>query len=200
MEKPGKVIAAFIGVFIAGAVFGGFFSLRSSVRRAQTLPPPGRLAQLPVNEQPKAQVAGPQLSLQGPQHTRSNPITPQLMQQFTKSLGLTPEQREKIHPIVGRAGEDYQRLREEDVRRRQEYLADVARVTERMYADVSNVLTPEQRAELQIMRQRIEDKFQAERQKAIADAQARAAAKNLERASNKQSAESSNKQPAENPK
>ncbi len=191
MDKPWKVIAAFIGVFIAGAVFGGFFTLRGPARR---LPPPQTrpLAQLPPAGQPR-QVAGPQLSPQSGSHTRSNPITPQLMRGFTKSLQLTPEQREKIQPIVSRAGEDFQRLREEDVRRRQENFADVARVNERMYADVAAVLTPEQRTELQAMRQRIEDKFQAERQKraeaAAAEAAARASSKAAERAAAKQTLE-----------
>jgi Spy/CpxP family protein refolding chaperone len=162
MEKPWKVIAAFIGVFIAGAVFGGFFSM-SGRNRAQANRPP---VQLPPTEQPRTKVAGPQLpAVNPPPAARPNQITPQLMRQFTKQLKLTPEQREKMQPIVGRAGEDFQRLREEESRRREEHTADVARVNERMYADVSGLLTPEQREELQAMRQRIEEKFQEDRRK-----------------------------------
>lgn len=158
MEKPGKVIVAFVGVFIAGAVFGGFFSLRSA-RRA-----PQPVVQMPPPQQPKVQVAGPQMgAVASP--VKSTPITPQIMRGFTKELKLTGEQREKVLPIVSRAGEDFQRLRDEEARRRQENLADVTRVNERMYADVSNLLTPDQREKLQAMRQRIEDRLQAEKQK-----------------------------------
>lgn len=190
MDTPWKVVTAFLGVFIAGAVFGGVFSLRASGRRIQAAPQP--VAQMPAAEHARRQVAGPQLA-PGAAAARANPITPQLMRQFTKSLSLTAEQREKVQPIVGRAGEDFQRLRDEEARRRQENLADVARVNERMYADVSALLTPEQRVELQAMRQRVEDKFQAERQKraeaAAAEAALRANSKTGERATAKPSPE-----------
>lgn len=158
MEKPWKVIAAFIAVFVAGAVFGGFFTLRSP-RRA-----PQQLVALPPQEQPKVKVAGPQM-VPTNAAPKASPITPQLMRQFAKELKLTPEQRERVQPIVGRAGEDFQRLREEEARQRQQNLADVARVNERMYADVSSVLTPEQRQRLHAMRQEREERLQAERQK-----------------------------------
>jgi hypothetical protein len=139
----------------------------------------------------RPQVAGPQLATPPGPVTKSNPITPQLMRQFNRSLNLSADQKEKIQPIVSRAGEDFQRLREEN-------LADVTRVNERMYADVSAVLTMEQRVELQAMRQRFEDRIQAERQKraeaAAADAANRANKKAADRAAGKQG------QGSENPK
>lgn len=185
MEKPWKVIAAFIGVFIAGAVFGGFFTLSSSVRRA---PPQQRpLAQLPPSEQPRPKVAGPQVGPVASTAPKSTPITPVIMRGFTKELKLTPEQREKIQPIVARAGEDFQRLREEEARQRQQNIADVARVNERMYVDVAAILTPEQREKLQAMRQQREERLQAEKQKRAEELQ-----KWLkEKAAAKQTAESS---------
>lgn len=158
MEKPWKVIVAFVGVFIAGAIFGGFFSLRSA-RRA-----PQPVVQMPPPQQPKVQVAGPQVgSVAMP--VRSSPITPQIMRGLTKELKLTGDQREKVLPIVSRAGEDFQRLREEEARQRTQNLSDVARINERMYADVSNLLTPEQRQRLATMRQEREERLQAEKQK-----------------------------------
>jgi hypothetical protein len=100
---------------------------------------------------------------------RSNPITPILVTQFTRKLtGLTPAQKESLRTILGRAGEDYHRLRQEN-------LADVARVTGRMYTDVSAVLTPEQRAELDKMRQRVEQRLQEDRRKRAEAAAAEAA-------------------------
>jgi hypothetical protein len=169
MEKPWKVIAAFVGVFIAGAIFGGVFTLRSSVRRFQVPPPvaqrpaPDRTGpQLPAGGQPRAQVSGPQFTGSLPQQARFNAITPQLLNQLNRQLKLSAEQREKVKPIVSRAGEDLHRLRQEN-------FTDVSRVTGRMYADVAAVLTREQREKLETIRADLEKKFderiQAERRK-----------------------------------
>lgn len=184
MEKPWKVVVAFIGVFMAGAVFGGFFSLRNPSRRVPESPP---IQVLPPPMQP--QFAGPQAS-SSPALPRSSPITPVLMKQFRKSLKLTPEQSEKLQPILSRAGEDFQRLRDEDARRRQDHLADVARVNERMYVDISNTLTEAQRAELQRMRQQVEEKIQAEKQKRADAAAAEAAARSAMKSKRKDGGES----------
>ena len=173
MDVPWKVILAFVGVFIAGAVFGGVFTVGVSARRS---PPPRQpqpadrgIAQFPPVAQPKAQVAGPQAPKGATSTARPNPITPVLMNQFTRRLsGLTPTQKDSLRVILGRAGEDYHRLRQEN-------LSDVARVTERMYADVSGVLTLEQRADLEKMRNQVEEKLRADRQKR-AEAAAAAAA------------------------
>jgi hypothetical protein len=91
------------------------------------------------------------------------------MNQFTRKLsGLSGTQKDSLRKILGRAGEDYHRLRQENV-------ADVARVTERMYADVSGVLTMEQRTELENMRKQVEERLQAERRKRAEAAAAEAA-------------------------
>ena len=130
MDVPWKVILAFVGVFIAGAVFGGVFTLGVSARRfvnvpRQPIPADRGVAQFPAVPPPHAQVAGPQAPKAGAMAIRSNPITPVLMNQFTRKLsGLTPPQRESLRTILGRAGEDYHRLRQDN-------LTDVARVTER---------------------------------------------------------------------
>src|SRR5688572_30721301 len=170
MDVPWKVILAFVGVFIAGAIFGGVFTLGVSARRVVNVPrqAPGidrSVAQFPAVPPPKSEVAGPHAPKSGgtATTTRTNPITPVLMSQFTRKLsGLTPPQKDSLRTILGRAGEDYHRLRQEN-------LADVTRVTERMYADVSGVLSMEQRAELEKMRkqleERLEERFQAERRK-----------------------------------
>jgi hypothetical protein len=176
MDVPWKVILAFIGVFIAGAIFGGVFTIGVSARRFANVPrnalPAGRpVTQLPPARQPPAPlVAGPQGPHQ-PITLRGNPITPALMTQFTRRLKPTAEQHEVLRKILGRAGEDFQRLRQEN-------FAEVARVTERMYADVSGVLTLEQRSELEKMRHQFEAKMQEAAKKrseaAAAEAQNRA--------------------------
>jgi hypothetical protein len=179
MDVPWKVILAFLGVFVAGAVFGGVFTLGVSARRFAHVPrQPATvdrsLTQFPAVPPPKAEVAGPPGPKAAVATTRAtNPITPVLMNQFTRKLsGLSAPQKESLRKILGRAGEDYHRLRQEN-------FADVARITERMYADVSGVLTLEQRSELENMRKQMEEKLQAERKKrsdaAAAEAASRAA-------------------------
>jgi hypothetical protein len=172
MDVPWKVLLAFVSVFIAGAVFGGVFTLGVSARRNPPRQPPGPdrgLAQFPAVTQPKSEVAGPQAPRSGVVPPRTNPITPVLMNQFTRKLsGLSGTQRDSLRRILGRAGEDYHRLRQENV-------ADVTRVTERMYADVSGVLTLEQRSDLEAMRKQVEEKLQAERRKRADAAAAEAA-------------------------
>lgn len=175
MDVPWKVILAFLGVFVAGAVFGGVFTLGVSARRHVNVPrqasgPDRPVAQFPAVVQPKAEVAGPQAPKVGATMTaRPNPITPVLMNQFTRKLsGLTPPQKESLRTILGRAGEDYHRLRQDN-------LADVTRVTERMYADVSGVLSLEQRGELEKMRKQLEERFKEDRRKRQEAAAAEAA-------------------------
>ena len=155
MDKPWKVILAFVGVFIAGAVFGGFFTLRSTgkklaAERSPAAPPPVAKAGGPAsqaNPAAPAQVGQPQ-----------GKIAPQVMRQLTQRLSPTPEQQKAIRPIVGRAAEDMSRMQ-------REHLADTTRTTERMYADVAAILTPEQRTKLEQMRQEMLERVRHEREK-----------------------------------
>lgn len=180
MDAPWKVIAAFVGVFIAGAIFGGVFTMRVSVVRRPPAPPAARpLTQIPAPTTPRPQVAGPQVAVvasTAPVTPQVNPLTPTLMRQFTQKLNLTAEQRDRIRPVVARASEDYQRLRQEN-------LTDTARVTERMYADVSAALTSEQRAQLETMRQQMLERVQVERKKRADAAAAEAASRERPNAS-----------------
>jgi hypothetical protein len=158
MEKPWKVIAAFILVFIAGAVFGGVFTVGFSARRSpgatKTSPP----AKAPVASgaatpaKPKAEGQGAGVL------ARTNSLTPAVLRQFAQRLELSAEQKERIGPIVSRASEDLVRLRQEN-------LVDTARVTERMYTDVAAALTPTQRTELATMTRQMEERVMAERRK-----------------------------------
>jgi hypothetical protein len=172
MDVPWKVILAFVGVFIAGAIFGGVFTIGVSARRFANVPRAGPatdrpFTRLPAAKQPETTVgAGAQSSGRPVSQARANPITPALMKQFTRRLNPSTEQEETLRKILGRAGEDYHRLRQEN-------FAEVARVTERMYADVSGVLTLEQRSELEKMRNQLEMKLQeASRKRAEAAAEA----------------------------
>lgn len=154
MDKPWKVIFAFVGVFIAGAVFGGLFTLRASGKRLASAGGPGRpnqQVQRPggaIQGQPKGQIAG----------KAQNSIGPAMMRQYTQQLKLTEEQRAKIRPIVARAAEDLQRLRREN-------LQDTTRVMERMYIDIEDWLQPAQRAELEEMKRAMQERVRVERLK-----------------------------------
>jgi hypothetical protein len=161
MDVPWKVIFAFLGVFVAGAIFGGVFSIGVSARRLGAQPRQAQwvdrsLGQVPPAGAPSTAASG--VTAAPVVAPRPNPITVQLMTQFTRRLSPTPEQRDELRKILGRAGEDLQRLRQEN-------LADVTRVTERMYADISGVLTLEQRSELEKMRRQFEERVQADRKK-----------------------------------
>jgi hypothetical protein len=153
MEKPWKVILAFVGVFIAGAVFGGFFTLRSAGKwlgAERTKSPPSAKTSAGA-------VAAPTPSL-------AIRATQQVMRQLTQRLSPTPEQQKALRPIVARASEDLQRLQ-------RDHLADVTRTTERMYADLAPILTPEQRVKLQQMREEMLERARREREKKAAEVQ-----------------------------
>ena len=148
MEKPWKVVFAFICVFMAGAVFGGFFTLRGAKRRE---------LETPVVTPPPVQTAGA-VQRPLPPAPVGVQIQPAIMRQFTQRLHLTVDQREKIKPVVAHATEELQRLRREN-------LHDTTRVMETMYADVAASLTPEQRAELEDMKKKMQERVAAEKKK-----------------------------------
>jgi hypothetical protein len=155
MERPWKIVVAFVLVFIAGAVFGGVFTVGVSARRNAGGNRANRTAAAPTG----AVAASPARGKSGGESgAKASTLTPTLMRQFTGRLNLSPEQKERITPIVSRASDDF-------VRFRQENLADTARVTERMYADVSAALNPAQRGELETMRRQMQERVQNERRK-----------------------------------
>jgi hypothetical protein len=149
MNRPWKVILAFVGVFIAGAVFGGFFTLRSAARVVEVNRPKTGPAKAPASKPATAAPAAP---------APAKGIAPQVMRQLTQRLSPTPEQQKAIRPIVSRAAEDLQRMQKE-------HLADTTRTTERMYADVAALLTPAQRTQLEQMRQEMLERVRKVREK-----------------------------------
>ena len=133
MEKPWKVIVAFVGVFVAGGIFGAALALRwAGPPRGAHRPGIGEL---------------------------------HMMDRLSLELLLTPEQKQKIAPIVARAEAETRRLRRESV---QSFRA----VMERANTEIAAELTPEQRAKLDNMRKRFRERIERfrmrerERQKA----------------------------------
>lgn len=134
MDKPWKVVLAFVGIFIAGAVFGAFFSLGVGKELLALQPPATGPKQSPP---PRPSLAAVPPSWQAPQ----------LLGRFTERLDLTAEQREHIKPIVQRASEDYRRQWQANVR-------ETGFILERLQNDIRKELTPEQQAKLEKMEQR----------------------------------------------
>lgn len=175
MDKPWKVISAFVGVFVAGAVFGGFFTLRGTSKRLAiehaNVPKPSPALVVTETKQPATPAAaeaakGSSQAAAQSSPTRQDRIVPAVMNQMTKRLNPTAEQRKKILPLIARATEDIQRLT-------REHWQDTTRVTERMYEDIAALLTPDQQVQLENMRQEAMERVRKAREKQRDEAQAK---------------------------
>jgi len=139
MDKTWKVIFAFVGVFIAGAVFGGLLALRIGGRFTQMQAQQVRL------RGPNAVLADPK---QRPLLGGVQPIQPaQIMRRYADRLGFTPEQRKKIRPLIARATQDVRRQQQNNFRESNVIL-------QRLQQDIARELTPEQREKLHKLEQR----------------------------------------------
>jgi Spy/CpxP family protein refolding chaperone len=126
-----KIILAVGGIFVAGTVTGGFISLRVADHLAQ---------------QRRAQ-------------ERNGPGD--IGVRLTEQLQLTPEQNEKIRPIINRTTDELRKVR-------REAFSQTAALVAKMDADISNELTVPQRELLKDIRLREEErrkKWMAERTK-----------------------------------
>lgn len=92
MNPNGKVILAFVGVFMAGAVFGGFF--------AQRLARPPAAEPAPIR----------------PERPADGQFAVMILKRLSQRLELTPEQEAAIRPIVAEADQEMRRLRRESFR------------------------------------------------------------------------------------
>jgi Spy/CpxP family protein refolding chaperone len=161
MDKPWKVIAAFLGVFIAGAVFGGFFTVGVGARWVNQLAPTATPAATvpsapvptptpaPAAVAASAPAAGSAKAPQTPAQKAAAALlqvpqswqAPALLRRYAERLELTPEQRQRIHPLIQRATEDYNRLRQTTFR-------ETAIILQRLQQDIAQELTPDQREKL----------------------------------------------------
>jgi Spy/CpxP family protein refolding chaperone len=124
-----KIILAVGGIFVAGAVTGGFVGVRIAERIAR--------------DQRAQQRMGPT----------------EIGGRLAEQLNLTPEQREKLRPIVGRTTEELRNVRRESFNQ-------MTALVLKMDADMSKFLTEEQRVRLVEIRAKEEErrqKWQAER-------------------------------------
>lgn len=150
MDKPWKVVAAFLGVFIAGAVFGGFFSLgigrrvwqieSSAVPATANATVAGKTAQPPPPQRPL---------LQAPAQWTA----PQLLMRFVQRLDLTQDQQARVKPLLQRAAEDFRRQQVNNLR-------ETNFILQRMNQDLKKELTVDQTAKLEKMEQRQREQMQ----------------------------------------
>ncbi len=158
MDKPWKVIFAFVGVFIAGSVFGGLLTMRVGGRILWNR---GVFAQNdPHNPNAHPGVNGSPQQPPGNEGPRRNfmPLqATQVMRRYANKLDLTADQKEKINPIIVRATEDLRRQQQTSMR-------ETSVVLERLNADMRSLLTPDQIVRLDKMEQETKDTIQKQRQ------------------------------------
>jgi Spy/CpxP family protein refolding chaperone len=74
-----------------------------------------------------------------------------LLERYNEQLALTPEQAAKIRPIVEQAQTEVQRQRRENVQ-------EMTKTMDAMHAQISEVLTPEQRVKMEELRKRFRER------------------------------------------
>lgn len=173
MEKPWKVIAAFVGVFIAGSIFGGLLALRLSHRDVspRAIPAPVKVSPTQPSAGPTAPTpptitaatppaTGTPASSASPRPTTVTASTtatpqmqlppgmavqaPQLMRRYVDRLSLTPEQKERINPLIQRAAADLRRQQQTNFR-------ETGIIFQHLQEDIGKELTPVQRVRLEEM-------------------------------------------------
>lgn len=170
MDKPWKVVFAFVAVFTAGAVAGGMFGARRVAKRFRAEPAPVVLAPVPAPQAVPAAVVTAEKPGVAATPKESRPLPPMIpgpqLRQWAQRFNLTAEQQRAIRPIIARANEEYAKLRTE-----------TTKVTEGMYADISAILDDEQRADLEEAKKKLQERFEQERRRRIQALAAEAAAK-----------------------
>jgi uncharacterized membrane protein len=114
MDKTWKVVLAFIGIFVAGLVVGGLVTLRV------------------VKGAAGARIGSPEQ------------FGPQLLKRYTAKLELTPDQQEKIKPLIARAAEELRQMRRAT-------WSNSQLVIERVEGEIAAQLSPEQKTKFDQM-------------------------------------------------
>jgi hypothetical protein len=172
MDKPWKVVLAFLGVFIAGAVFGGFFSLGLGRKIWEMEALPAKPATPATTATASTTPAAPNVARPAPQPQQFLPEpqavqSAQLLRRVTNQLNLTATQKTQITPIIQRAVQDFWR-------QQQNFSRENAFLLQRLKQDIAKELTPEQQTRLDDLWLKQLDLFR--KKQADAQAQARAVA------------------------
>lgn len=86
------------------------------------------------------------------QDRASNQEAEHRLQQLTKDLNLTPEQQERLKPILERRSEDWMRVSDDKSLTEDQKRAKLKEVQEKYKPEISEVLTPEQREKWKAMK------------------------------------------------
>lgn len=133
MQNPWKVILVFVGVFIAGAVFGGLLALRL-----------GReiLRNRPVVAAPlRGEKSGDAPAVANPPGGPAAVQRAQLMRRLANQLDLTSAQRERLGPVLTRGIQDFWR-------EQQRFNRENIFLLQRLKQDIGRELTPAQQQRL----------------------------------------------------
>jgi len=175
--KIAAIVATFSVIFLAGAVIGGVVVAQFSRVRFERFDHQRQMEQQRLQAQRQVEQAQRQLEqqrfnqmlgslrqqLQGQQQQmqqaqrRALPAPeqfgPQLMQRFVNQIRPTPDEREKIRPLVNQAAEDLRRLRRDTTH-------STEMILEHLQDQISAILNPVQRDRFSDMVQGWRDKFQ----------------------------------------
>jgi len=140
MPQQWKVLLAFTGIFVAGAVAGGVVMLRVGVERER--------AALAARAGGAAQPKPPTVRT-----VTVDQYGPQQLERYVRQLGLSPEQSTKIGPLIDAAT---QKLDELSTKNRAATLA----IREDLDKEVSALLTDGQRQKLAEMQKNRRDQYE----------------------------------------
>jgi hypothetical protein len=165
MDQPWKVITAFVGVFVAGAVFGGFFAIGMGPKLLPSTPAPIAPVAPTVTTTVTPAPTPTQAPKQAPSVARIPPLqvppalqNPQMLRRYAERLDLTSEQKENITPRIQRATEDFRRLWVG-------YVRETSIIVQRLQEDIRKELTPDQIAKLDLWEQRQKELLEKSEQK-----------------------------------
>jgi Spy/CpxP family protein refolding chaperone len=123
-DKPWKLVLLLVGIFAAGAVAGSFVTMRVGRNLIQ-----------------RKMGVGPEQ------------WGPQRLKMMTERLELTPEQQEKLSPIIQHDMQELARIRRNS-------FAETRRIVEQMNREIAAVLTPEQKVKFDEMNRELRERMQ----------------------------------------
>lgn len=137
----GKAVLIFLCIFLAGGVAGGFVGMRIGCNQTAKKPEPS--AQ--VSAQPRRPI---------------EEWSKRFQKDFATKVGVTPEQQIQLDPLIQAAQVEFRSLREH-------FGQKAADITERLDAQVMELLTPEQKPKYEQMikerQERLKKKLDNER-------------------------------------
>lgn len=135
MSRQVKVVLACAGLFLSGALTGGFVVLKQH--------------QEPVPANPEARPPSPPTDSFGPSQ----------MRRFAEALELTDAQMEAIRPLITEAGEELRRLRRDSFRASTQVIERMESGVAEVLSEEQRVKLAEmQAAQRELMRQRMADR------------------------------------------